>query len=681
MALINYKSSQIKLNYPNKVLAVNVTSVAGRDYWEHANGSNDPWYSGSSSPKYYRWEITFTVTAQGHGSHLTRDDRSYNGLDIVVGDWVGSATSGICVKVVSITSKTATEVSCVVEDWLRYNTFANSTGNGIFGLGSAAVFSLNENGVPMLDPLPTTVSSSFYATVMSRFQYLNPQTNYVLEQTAHGFDRGDVVVVTGNGFTKANSATLSKSIGVVTEPGPGPNQFMILPNNRIIDFEPRIPGSQGDLVYISSTGELSTTESDAPKFLVIQPAIETVLEGDQDGPTIPTGHTVVFNGESFTIDAASGTGNANVSEIVSSINSHSANHNVVASTVATKTVVNSDASGTAYGLVGGYTPFSANIDNSEGNVTVSFTTNTAGQAAYGIAVAIPEDMATDINSAFSSAGIANVVATYNSGTLTITENNGNAINVYNITNDANGNPFVGAGNISGLPATIAAPGTERINLTRSDGGEILIYEGTEYFRTQTGIASGHTGMYPLALNVEQGIRGGTVKVVADISARNALNAQVGDQAHVLSADDGEWALYLYDGSNWVKISDRDSSTTDARTLTTTFTMPVGGFGVSSTNLLGNISPGGKIVSVAVEINTTFSGHSGGEPNIEVGTLADPDLFCDSPSNDLTEVAGDTFLCQPEYVWPESETQDLQVRARCNHYNATAGNVTVILTYV
>ena len=141
MALINYKSSQIKLNYPNKVLAVNVTSVAGRDYWEHANGSNDPWYSGSSSPKYYRWEITFDVTAQGHGSHLTRDDNTYNGLDIVVGDWVGSATSGICCKIVSISAKTATSVTCIVKDWLRYNTFANSTGNGIFGLGSAAVFS------------------------------------------------------------------------------------------------------------------------------------------------------------------------------------------------------------------------------------------------------------------------------------------------------------------------------------------------------------------------------------------------------------------------------------------------------------------------------------------------------------------------------------------------------------
>lgn len=677
MALINYKSSQIKLNYPNKVLAVNVTAVSGQDYWTHANGSTDPWYSGSASPKYYRWEVTFTVTSQGHGSHLTRDDRSYNGLDIVVGDWVGSATSGVCCKIVSITSKTATSVTAVVEDWLRYNTFANATGNGIFGLGSAAVFSLNENGLPMLDPLPTTVSSSFYATVMSRFQYLNPQTNYVLEQIAHGFDKGDVVVVTSSGFSKANSTTLSKSVGVVTEPGPGPDQFMILPNNRIIDFEPRIPGSQGDYVYVDTDGDLTTTETDAPTFIVLQPAIATELLGTLDGPEIPHGHTVRFNNFDTVISATSASGNANVSEITTSINSYTSNHNVVASAINTKTVVNSDASGTVYGLVGGYTTFSAAFDSGSGNTTVNFTTNTAGQAQYGIAVGIPEDMATDIN----AANIPNLTATFTTSTLTLTEENGNAITITNVTNDANGNPFVGAGNTSGLPASISSPGTQRINLTRSDGGEILIFESTEFFRTSTGIASGHTGMYPLALNVEQGIRGGTVKVVANIAARDALNAQVGDQAHVLAASDGEWALYLYDGSTWIKISDRDSSTTDARTLTTTFTMPVGGFGVSTTNTIGNISPGGKIVSVAVEINSTFTGHSGGEPNIEVGTLADPDVYCDSPSNDLASSVGDTFMCNPEFVYPETETQDLEVRVRCNHYNATAGNVTVILTYV
>ena len=47
--------------------------------------------------------------------------------------------------------------------------------------------------------------------------------------------------------------------------------------------------------------------------------------------------------------------------------------------------------------------------------TVNFTTNTAGQAAYGIAVGLPEDMATDIN----AASIPNLSATFTSTVLTL----------------------------------------------------------------------------------------------------------------------------------------------------------------------------------------------------------------------------------------------------------------------
>lgn len=674
MSLINYKSSQIKLNYPNKVLPVNVTAVSGQNYWEYANGSNDPWYEGSASKRYYRWAVTFEVTEQQHGSHLTRDDFKFNGLDIVVGDWVAGATNGMCCKVVSVLSKTMTEVTVVVEDWLRYNTFASATGNGVFGLGAAVVFSLNEAGLPMLDPLPTTTSASFYATVMSRFQYMNPQSNYVLEQESHGFEKGDVIVVTSSGFSKANSLTLSQQIGVVTEPGPGPDQFMILPNNRIIDFEPRIPGTQGEFVYVSNTGELTNSPTDATTFLVLQGAIPTVLDGDQDDPQIPQGHQIGLNSELVTF---SGNGNLNVSQITNTINNGTSNHNVVASTFPTTTVINSDPSATAYGLVGGFTNFSAYIDSGSGNTLVNFTTNVAGTASFGAAVSIPEDMAADIN----AMNIANLTATFNSTTLTLTEENGNAITISNNTDDANGNPFVGASNISGLPTTTTAPGTERLRLTRSDGGEILIFESTEFFRVNTGISSGHTGMYPLAINVTSGIKSASVKVVADITARDALNPGVGDQAHVLSAADGEWALYLYDGSSWTKISDRDSSTTDARTYTTTFTMPSSGFGYSTNQSLGNISPGGKIQSVSVSVDTAFTGYTGSTlPNIEVGILTDPDKFCDSPSNDLTESNG-SFMCTPEYVHPVTETQDVTVLARCWHYGATAGEVTVKLTYI
>lgn len=676
MALINYKSNQVRLNLPNKVLAVAISSISGESYWDYANGSGDIWYSGSGTKKYYRWTVTFTVTAQNHGSHLTRDDFTYNGLDIVVGDWIAGATSGQCLKIVSISSKTANSVTCVVEDWLRYNTFKSATGNGIFNTGSGVVFGLNENGLPMLDPLPGTVSSDFYAVVMSRFQYLNPLLNYVLEKESHGFIKGDVVAVTSDGFVKANTNTMDKMIGTVIESGPGPNFFMISPNNRIIDFEPSIPGNQGDYIYVDSDGDLTTSDATGKiAFLKIQDSIPTQLTGTVNNPEVPDGHSMLLNGVTVTFSGSSGA-NATLSQITNTINSGTSNHYVTASSIPTVTSITSDPEFTIYGLVGGFVPFSAYINSGSGNTLVNFTTDTAGQAAYGLAVSIPEDMATDIN----AAGIANLTASYTSGVLTLTEASGNAINIYNANADASGYYFVGDSNVSGLPATTSATGAEKLVLSRSDGGEVLIYEGTEYFRVGTGISSGHNGMYPLAINIERGLRSAGTTVVATIAARDALTPQTGDQAYVLNKGDGEWGLYVYNGSSWVQVANADSATTDAKTMTTTFTMPAGGFGNSTTNTLGNISAGRKILEVSVTVNTAFSGYSGAiKPNIEVGTISNASLFVASASNDLTEAT--TFVAAPEYVYPASNTQDLQIRVRCNHYTATSGNVSVKLTYV
>ncbi len=669
MALSNYKSSHIELNVPNKVLETSISSVTGNAYWDHANGSADLWSSDKGTKKYYRWEITFSVTQQLHGSHLTRDDFKYNGLDIVVGDWIAEATSGDCWKIISITSKSTTSVTAIVEDWLRYNTFRASNGNGAPSNGSGVIFSLNEKGVPMLDPLPTSAAASFYPTLASRFEYLNPQTNYVLEQTAHGFVKGDIVAVSGTGFSKANTSTMARMIGVVTEAGPGPNQFMILPNNQIIDFDPTIPGTQGDYVYVSSSGAFTTTDTGKIAFLKIQDAMPTVLSGTTANPSVPDTHAITLNTKTVTF-AGTGNANATLTQMVSTINGVS-DTNVVASQFATPNTIVTDSSTAIYGLTGGYTPFSAAIDSGSGNTTVNFTTNGSQYAS----VSTPEDMATDIN----AADIPNLTVTATATVLTITEDNGNAITITNVTPDSNGNPFAGGSSLTGMSLTNASPGTSKLKLTRADGGPIDIFESTEHFRLNTGISSGHTGMYPLAMNIEQGIRTGGTTLVADISARDSLGAMAGDQAYVTNKGDGEWGLYMYDGSAWVQISDQDSSTVDAKTLTVTFTMPVSGFGTSTTTNMGNISPGRKIQSISVDVQTAFTGHSGGSPNIEVGSVADPDAYCDSPNNDLTETG--SYIVNPEYIYPATETQDQLIRARCNHYNASGGNVTVKLTYV
>jgi hypothetical protein len=659
----SYTTNQIQLNVPSKVLPVSVNSIEGTEYWPFANSSSDPWYSGSGSPRYYRWRITFSVTAVTHGSNLTRDDFTFNGLDIRVNDWIAGASDPKSLKIISIEAKTATSVTCIVEDWLRYNTFKASTGNGIFNTGSAVVFTLNENGMPMLDPLPSTVNAEFFPTVYNRFQYLNPQLNFVLEQEAHSFSKGDAIAVTGSGFVKANADTAAKMVGVVTETGPGPDYFMVSPNNRIIDFDPGIPGVQGDSIYVDTNGTLSNVSTATNKiiFLNLTGPTPTSLTGSVGNPVVPANTNITVNKVDITVGGS-------LANVTNQLNAETANTLVVASQPAKPTVITSNATGTAYGLIGGFVPFSATINGT----LVNFTTDTAGQAAYSQAVAIPEDMATDIN----AASITNLEASFTNTDLILTETAGGSITIINGTNDVNNNPFVGASNVSGLPATTAPSGQQLLRLSRSDGGEVLILDTSLQFQSSTGIYSGQNGSLPLALNVEQGVRTGGTTVVADISARDALTALVGDQSYVVDAGFGEWALYLYDGSSWTQVATQDSSTVDARTLTTSFS------GAYSGNIdvqaLGSISPGRKITTISIDVDIPLTGGTA-NPTIEIGTVADPDLFMAPIDSDLTKV--EEFIMLPEYIHPSGSGTELSIQARLNHYNATQGQVTVKVTYL
>lgn len=656
-----YTTNQIQLNIPPKVIPVSVSTIEGTDYWPYANSSSDPWYEQSGTPRYYRWRITFSVTAVTHGSNLTRDDFAFNGLDIRVNDWIAGASDPRTLKIVSIEAKTPTSVTCIVEDWLRYNTFKASTGNGIFNTGSAVVFTLNENGIPILDPLPSTVNNQFFPGVVSRFQYLNPQVNYVLEQESHNFVKGDAVSVTSDGFVKSNAATAASLVGVVTESGPGDNYFMILPNNKIIDFDPAIPGSQGDTIYIDTDGSLSNVSTATNKiiFLNIQNPVATEQLGSVADPVVPDGTNIKINGADITFVT-----NTNLTDTISLINTQTANSDVIASSTPSPTVIVSNSTGTANGLVGGTPPFSATINGT----LVSFTTT--GSQFPGIST--PQDMATDIN----LASINNLVASATATVLTLTEQTGGGITIVNGDTDVSGNPFVGSSNISGLVATTAPTSTSLLKLSRNNGGEILILDASLQFQNSTGVYSGQNGSLPLALNVEQGIRTGGVTVVADISGRDSLSAFVGDQAYVLDAGNAEWALYLYNGSVWTQIATQDSSTVDARTLTATFTGPF------SSNVdvqsMGSVSPGRKITTVSVEVTTPLTGGTS-LPELVVGISSDVDLFMGQEDSNLGIL--DEYVVLPEYVHPSGSASELNIQARLNHFNATAGAITVKVTYL
>tara|TARA_B100001248_G_scaffold86947_1_gene63725 strand:- start:3313 stop:5292 length:1980 start_codon:yes stop_codon:yes gene_type:complete len=657
-----YKTNYIDVNKPAKVLSLNVTTINNDSQWPHNDGVGDKWYSGGSNPKFYRWEVIATVSAQTHGSHLTRKDFEYNGLDIQVGDWIAGATTGLCCRIISVSSKTATTVTMIVEDWLRYNTFRSGIGNGIFGTGPCVIFQLNENGHPMVDPLPTSiVSSDFYQNINSRFQYLNPQMHYVLDQTAHGFSAGDVISITGSGFAKTTTASANKTIGTVTNPGPGPNQFMIRPNTRIIDFNPAIPGSVGDFIYTddSTAGGLTTNSTSGKiQFLKIADAIPTSVTGTQVDPTVTASDVIEINETAVTLTGG------NLTQTISDINGGTSTHGVTASSSPSPTTATTSTESLAYGLVGVYPGGAITINGT----SVSFTTTTSGQATYGIAVGIAADIAADINSASPT----NITATVSGTDVVLTESTGGAITIVNVSNDGNGTAVAGPSSGTGFALSTGASSGAFLKLTRTDGGEILLDETTGTPLNALGIFSVHNGRQPLAVTVEQGIvaGGGSTTVVADITARNALSPSVGDLAYVIDNGNGEYAFYVYSGGAWKLLADEDSANTDANTINVTLTQAGG---TANTNI-GTMSDGARVTMVTVKVTTPFDTT---DATLTIGDSGDNDRLMSDNEIDLTSAG--QYTATPGYQYTTGGDQS--VVAYFNVGTSTTGTVEVAVTYV
>ena len=597
MTINAWKTSFIGLNKPSKVLSGTADSFTPVSLWPYANGSDDPYWSGGQNPQHYRWQVSFTINEKLHGSHLTRTPFRFDAQDIEVGDFVAGAQDGKVCQVMSILEKNNFEVVAIVEDRLRYNTFRDPTGFGLFTApGPVVFFQINELGFPMLDPIPGEAAADFFSNVMSRFQYLNPLTNYLLEKPNNGFQTGDAVCIENGEFVLSDADNVTKFIGTVVFPGPGPDQFILRPGNGIIDFVPGLPGTVGDYIYpsIDGSGDLTTDDaSRRPIFMKIADAIPCSTTGTQIDPVGTDGDVVEINRTFITI--ASGTGTYGVDTAVAAINAETNTHKITASKVGAATEVVSDAAtlGSAYGLVAGYTPFSIEING----VPVVFTTTTSGSVAYGDpAVADANDMIADINAAH----IEDIVASINNfNEIKIRHNSGGAINIVNILNDANGNPFAGANSVSSIATSTAAnTTTHTLRLTRDDGGPMTVRDFQGSFLTDCGVISGQNGRYALGLYIEQGLRASATTVVADMVARDALHPLVGDQVYVINDENNEWAMFLYDGTNWNRFSNYRSDATDAKTMSMEFDLSLA---TSGTFSLGNISQGRRVIDVTVEV--------------------------------------------------------------------------------
>lgn len=659
----------MKVNIPAKALTTNVISQIALDTWPFDDGTSDPYWAGGVTPKPYRWELTMTVTTQDHGSHLTRSPKVYTGLDIKVGDWIAGAATGLALQIISVRSKTDSTAVCVVEDILRYNTFRSSIGEGLFSVpGPAIIFELNEDGDPVIDPIAvgTVAATSFVANLASRMKAFHREDVQILEELSNGFAEGNLISIDSTGtFVKTSTATMDSIVGTVSASGPSPNLFLLRPITKILEnYEPALPGSAGDLIYAATTtgSDLTTDKTPFIAFIQLTDPTPTALDSTVANGTTTTGNEVYINGTLITFNNDGG-GTESIDDAVVDINAESGTTGVIASKVV---IARTSAPDLVYGVVGSIItapgPASALINSS----LVTFNDDSFGQYEFGSGIANEQDLANSIN----NAAITDIEAYYNHEELVIVDTSGTGITIFNVSNDASGNPFAGPSSNSGVPLS----NTDTfLRLSRADGGEIIVQNETGDPIGDFGMLSGQNGKLPLALVTEQGIRRGEMYVVANITARDALDVLVGDQAYVLDKGDGEWGMYLATGNSpspaWSLTGTQESSTVDSASVSILLT-PSTSTGIVP---IKEVNDGSRVTVVTVEVTVPFDG----SPTLTIGDDAgDAARLMTDDQLDLS--VADTYASTPSYHYMFGT--DVTIVADWDSGGSTTGSALVTITY-
>jgi hypothetical protein len=653
------------IDVPAKVLECFIKDQNGEGAWPFDDGSDDPFWQFGSSPRDYRWRVTIEVNAQSHSSHKTRVARTYNGMDVKVGDYV-SSLDGTAVKIICIERKSDLEVVCIVEDVFRYNTFrdASGLGGGIFAVpGNAIIFEVNESGFPVVDPLPASgVGPMFYANLMSRFQNLEKLSNFIVHKPNHGFQIGHLV----SADAATNSFVLTDDdhpylIGTVSFIN-GPHHFTVNPIQKIVDDIDYLGGEVSDILYADPdlAGQLTTEPGTNPVMIKLREYTPTVVRSTVKDATTPVSDVITINGVNVTVG-----GSGDIPSLVIAINQTNTQHGVNASVVSAPTTAETKTSllHAAYGEALLRKPPTGLAQARINGQLVSFITTTHGRHRYGDNTLVTAaDMATDIN----AAAIPNLVASATGTSLLLRHLLGAGITIENVSGDADGHPFAGPASASGLPLASIAPAGSYIKMEADDARPINLANKTGYPLEAFGLYSVENGTKAAAIYIEQGIRKASNYVVPDVASRDALQAILGDQAYVINKGDGEWGLYLYSGGSWIIISSAEAAKVDSDTYTATLS-----YGQPMT-VLGRVNEGSKVTSVTFEVLTPFNG----SPSISVGHDGNQSILASNDDVDLTSMG--SYVVTPSHVF--AGPGDTEIAVYISDGGASSGSVKVILTY-
>lgn len=656
------------IDIPNKVIGATVLTQTGIRLWPFQDGSDDPWWAGGIAPRDYQWVLELDIKPQTHSTYNTREPYVFDGYDISIGDWIANNNTGLALKIISIESKTKKTATIIAEDTLRYNTLrdANSAGNGSIGVGQALIFQINEEGMPLLDPITTTgISKEFFINVSSRFQGFNRQFDFMLTQENNTFEIGDVVAANTNNNTFVKSSSVYNTvIGTVSVLGPGPDDFYINPVQKVVENFDSLIGDISDTIYTDTNvdGKLTLDPtSNKGVYIKLRNSTQTTSQSIIPNATTSPGSTLELNSIPITIN-----GSGTIGDAVFSIEAEYLNTNVHAEeyTLPTETKTSLPL---YYGEPGLDTTVPATIIIN--TVPVTFDIDTVGLAQTGLNIAVEEDMAEALNRDIAIAGNTDLVADIPANNiLRIRSMGSNGIYITNTSNDINGVPFSGTQSGSGV-VTDTDPETDKVLLLTADDARAInlrdVY-GTPL--SDYGLFSTENGEKAAALYIEKGLRATTNYVVADIPSRDALTPITGDQAFVIDGgnSDSEWVLYIWDGGQWLIISTQDSAKTDANSLELTVNFD----SVGTILQIGKVSGNSRITLSTVTVISAFNG----TPTLTIGDPGDNSRLMDNNGHDLS--VEETYTIHSEHLYENEAT----INAYFSSGGATTGQARLVLSY-
>lgn len=541
-------------NYTPITLFGSIASYVGLDLYGESDNTG-------FAAEYQTYTVSISsVSTQLIGDASTRDSNQYNGIDIEPGMFIVDSSGKTIVRINSIISKSASAITCVVEDvdMLSKRLWDSNT---ISISEQVTIFRVNTEGEALIFDTSRLLNEAA-ELVNARFK-LNERDDRVKFEhaVAPSITEGDIVSVDSNGnlvkFKGAGSSDIK--VGTVIERLKNGKDVYIKPFNDIVRYyqDPEsLTGNPGNVYYndAANPGDLTLTANDDAAFMQLNSSIPTTVTSTNSN--IPGAvDTVIINGITV-FDGPGGDSVVDLSAFANLLNTFTASTNVTANSAIEPASVSSDDPGPffagsgyyssdcfiATGVVGGTQTY-GEITISDGNNTTNVIfdnpddTSVIGGNNYNIIS--PTAIKTKLDAEIAAAGLDLVVTVFASesflGDAVKIETTGTAteVTLTNVTNGSFNRALVGTQSWTGIGLT-ATLGNETLTLTRASGGEIRI-DGTPLsggYINQGGIVSSNNGRVPYLLLVES-TGGGAVTSIEGIGTEVDL-----DQTPIQTSGDG-----------------------------------------------------------------------------------------------------------------------------------------------